>query len=462
LQFIKRFARNVKISLSPSFVGKGPTKRDCKIIAVALLLGFLFCPLKLEGLESVSFKASQNPFYYLNDKFDQPVLPSREQEVRADRARGRFFLPWTEEGFRHSKEDLLWPFKAYLPGRVYDEAGTLRPKGWFEELYDKANVGAFGSVNAPGVTLAEADLRSFPTCEPAFLSPDLPGEGYPFDYGQVSHVNAGEPIRISHFSADSLWAYVETSFAAGWIDVGKIAYVNEEAIKKCLQMPMAVAVKDNKTASEDGRILFNVKVGALFPLNKELLYELEVLVPTGKDKKGFAMFDCVRLPKETVKRWPVEFTQWNAATLINEMIGESYGWGGLFGKRDCSATTRDFFLPFGVWLPRNSRAQAESGSFISLDGLTGPQKERLIIERGTPFASLLYKPGHIMLYVGTYRGKAIVFHNLWGIKTYVKGKEGRYVIGRSVLSTLDIGNGFPDIRSEDLLINNVTGLTNLL
>jgi len=187
LQFIKRFARNVKISLSPSFVGKGPTNRDCKIIAVALLLGFLFCPLKLEGLESVSFKASQNPFCYLNDKFDQPVLPGLEQEVRADRARGRFFLPWTEEGFRHSKEDLLWPFKAYLPGRVYDEAGTLRPKGWFEELYDKANVGAFGSVNAPGVTLAEADLRLFPTCEPAFLSPDVPGEGYPFDYGQVSH-----------------------------------------------------------------------------------------------------------------------------------------------------------------------------------------------------------------------------------------------------------------------------------
>lgn len=434
----------------------------CAIVAVALLLNFFFCPSELEGLEGLSPKVSQNPFYYLNDNFGQPILPSLEQAMRADRAKDQFFLPWREGGFRHSKEDLLWPFRAYLPGGVYDEAGTLRQKGWFEELYNKANVGAFGSVNAPGITLAEADLRSFPTCEPTFLSPDLPGEGYPFDYGQVSHVNAGEPIRISHFSTDNSWAYVETSFAAGWIDVGKIAYANEEAIEKCLQMPMAVAVKDNKTASEDGRILFNVKVGALFPLNKELLYELEVLVPTGKDKKGFAVFDCVRLPKETVKRWPVEFTQWNAATLINEMIGESYGWGGLFGKRDCSATTRDFFLPFGVWLSRNSKAQAESGVFISLEGLTALQKERLIIERGTPFASLLYKPGHIMLYVGTYRGKAVVFHNLWGIKTYVKGKEGRYVIGRSIFSTLDIGNDFPDIRSEDLLINNVTGLADIL
>jgi len=434
----------------------------CAIVAVALLFSFFFCPSELEGLEGLSPKVSQNPFYYLNDDFGQPILPSLEQAMRADRAKDQFFLPWTEGSFRHSKEDLLWPFRAYLPGGVYDEAGILRQKGWFDELYDKAKVEAFGSVDAPGITLAEVDLRLFPTYEPIFLSPELPGEGYPFDYGQVSHVNGGEPIRISHFSADNSWAYVETSFAAGWVDAGKIAHVSREAIEGCLSMPMAAVVKDNEAVSENGRFLFNVKIGALFPLNKELLYELEVLVPTGRDERGFAKFDCVRLPREAVKRWPVEFTQWNAAAIINEMIGESYGWGGLSGKRDCSATIRDFFLPFGVWLPRNSRAQAESGSFISLEGLTALQKERLIIERGTPFASLLYKPGHIMLYVGTYRGKAVVFHNLWGLKTQVKGKEGRYVIGRSIFSTLDIGNDFPDIRSEGLLINNITGLAGIL
>jgi len=75
---------------------------------------------------------------------------------------------------------------------------------------------------------------------------------------------------------------------------------------------------------------------------------------------------------------------------------------------------------------------------------------------------LLYKPGHIMLYVGTYRGKAVVFHNLWGLKTQVKGKEGRYVIGRSIFSTLDIGKDLSCIDRESLLINTLTAMTNLM
>ncbi len=67
-----------------------------------------------------------------------------------------------------------------------------------------------------------------------------------------------------------------------------------------------------------------------------------------------------------------------------------------------------------------------------------------------------------MLYAGAYRGKAVVFNNLWGLKTNVKSKEGRYVIGQSILSTLDIGKGLPYINQEGLLINTVTAMANLL
>jgi len=35
----------------------------CAIVAVALLLSFFFCPTELEGLEGLSSKVSQNPFY---------------------------------------------------------------------------------------------------------------------------------------------------------------------------------------------------------------------------------------------------------------------------------------------------------------------------------------------------------------------------------------------------------------
>lgn len=67
-----------------------------------------------------------------------------------------------------------------------------------------------------------------------------------------------------------------------------------------------------------------------------------------------------------------------------------------------------------------------------------------------------------MLYAGSYRGRVVVFHNLWGLRTKNKGVEGRYVIGRSVLSTLDVGKDLPDIDPDGLLINAITGMTNLL
>lgn len=423
----------------------------------------LLCVFPLEGAAfgELSPKVPQNPFYYLRGDFDKPLLTAQEQAKGAAVARDRFFLPWNGN-FRHSKDDLLWPFGVYLPGRVYGENERPRQKNWFDDIYARANVEAFRSLDMPGIVIAEGALRAFPTFEPIFLSLDLPGEGYPFDYGQVSWVNPGEPIRISHFAQDCTWAYVETSFAAGWIDSRKVAYVNEDLMKRYASLPLSAVVKDDTAVSKDGRFLFNAKMGTLLPLNKELLYEMELLVPTGKDDAGFATFVLARLSKEKVKKWPVEFNQWNAARMIDEMIGETYGWGGLYGKRDCSAATRDLFLIFGIWLPRNSKAQARSAKPISLEGLTPDQKEKTIIKQGIPFGSLIYKPGHIMLYVGTYRGKAVVFHNLWGLKTHVKGKEGRYVIGQSILSTLDIGKDLPCIDRESLLINTVTAMINLL
>ena len=428
---------------------------------VGLLLILCFCPLKALAFEKPTPKISQNPFYYLKSDYAMPLLSKDEQNNRASGAKDRFFLPWSGD-FRHSKDDLLWPFNAYLPGKVYGENERPREKRWFDEIYSKAHIEAFKDINAPGITIAEGSLRAFPTHDPIFLSPELPGEGYPFDYGQVSRVNPGEPIRISHFSRDNSFAYVETSFAAGWIDSRKIAYVNEGFIDRYMPLPLAVIVKDDKVVSKGNLFIFNVKIGSLFPLNKVLLYDLELLVPTGKDEAGLATLEAVRLPRDFAKRWPIEFSQWNAASLIDEMMGETYGWGGMYGKRDCSATTRDFFLPFGIWLPRNSSAQAKSGTFISLEGLTPLQKEKAIKEGGTPFASILYKPGHVMLYAGSYRGRVVVFHNLWGLRTKSKGVEGRYVIGRSVLSTLDVGKDLPGIDPDGLLINAITGMTNLL
>jgi cell wall-associated NlpC family hydrolase len=66
--------------------------------------------------------------------------------------------------------------------------------------------------------------------------------------------------------------------------------------------------------------------------------------------------------------------------MANELIGEAYGWGGLYQNRDCSAMVRDMFSPFGIWLPRHSEDQArEGGEFIDLTTFSPEEKEKVIL-----------------------------------------------------------------------------------
>ena len=66
-----------------------------------------------------------------------------------------------------------------------------------------------------------------------------------------------------------------------------------------------------------------------------------------------------------------------------------------------------------------------------------------------------------MLYIGNNNGRAIVFHNTWGIKTKdINGKEGRKIIGGSVITTLEPGKELPD--SYGTILSKIEGFTILV
>lgn len=157
---------------------------------------------------------------------------------------------------------------------------------------------------------------------------------------------------------------------------------------------------------------------------------------------------------------PLPFTYINAVNIANEFIDEPYGWGGLYGNRDCSAMTRDFFAPFGIWLPRHSEDQAKQlGQYIDLQDLDPEQKEKIILEQGVPYLSLLWRKGHIMLYIGNENGRALIFHNIWGLRTTdCDGKEGRKIIGKAVITTLHPGKELNYLDPEGLLIKHLSAL----
>ena len=95
---------------------------------------------------------------------------------------------------------------------------------------------------------------------------------------------------------------------------------------------------------------------------------------------------------------------------------------------------------------------------ISLEDLSLEQKEEMILKEGIPFETFLYKKGHILLYLGVYRGEIAVLHNVWGVKTMKKGIEGRKIVGKTVISSLNLGKEREDYDPKKGILSLISSM----
>ena len=114
---------------------------------------------------------------------------------------------------------------------------------------------------------------------------------------------------------------------------------------------------------------------------------------------------------------------------------------------------RDLFMPFGIWLPRTSADQIASAKHrLELTGKPPQEKEETIRRQAVPFLTLLYKPGHIMLYIGLDPiGRPLIFHNAWSIRVKDDAGERLQFIGKAVVTTLEPGKELGIVNGYTLL-----------
>ena len=91
--------------------------------------------------------------------------------------------------------------------------------------------------------------------------------------------------------------------------------------------------------------------------------------------------------------------------LAEGLRGEVYGWGGRLGGRDCSSLVMELYRCFGFALPRGSAGLAGLPGGQELGGLSAEEKRTLL--RTQPPGTLLYFPGHVMLYCGEQAGQLL-------------------------------------------------------
>lgn len=447
---------------------------------------------------------SQDPTDYLTHSAHTPVMTPEEQAVQFAALKVYHFAPWRQKKASLSKENAFWGVKAYPPARGYAE--NLLP--WTQEamsrLVAEQSMETYPNMAKHAIAVRTTSLRVMPTVRPYFLNPALPGEGFPFDYFQNSSVHAGTPIFISHASVSGKWLFAESAFASGWVLASDVAYVTPEQESEFMSGSLQALIRDDvpfKTIN--GEYISTGYVGAIFPkvanadtskmpsLKTDTLVDSEerkaaakknllkammgkknenvkykaggaaphvirrkppvyIMVPA-RNALGQAEFYKVPVWAEQVVEIPAILTPRAMAEVAKHVIGQRYGWGGLFGDRDCSSTVRDLFMAFGVWLPRNSSQQAVKGEdVIELKGLTASEKQDAIIENGIPFFSLIGMRGHIGLYLGYEPATMmpLMLHDLWGVRTFNADRESRAILGRIAITTLRPGEERKDVKKD--------------
>jgi len=352
--------------------------------------------------------------------------------------RKRYFSPWDNGVPVFDPAGMKSAIRAHLEKEWYGESRRMVPRASLEALRDNCDLERLPSLNRRAVVTAPTSMRILPTAKPFFKQSD----SFPFDMLQQCGVKLNEPLRILHVSRDGVWVFAETSYASGWIEARDVAYLDEALARWWMGAEQVVVVKDFSPVRDmTGSFVRTAKIGTLLPLAREEDGFYEVYLAARDEQTGQAQDLLARVPKSVAQRHPLEFNGAAIALIGNQFIGTPYGWGELFEDRDCSAMVRDFFLPFGIWLPRGSYDQVHSGTTIPLSGKSAGEKARLLEEKGVPFLTLVYLKGHVMLYVGTVDGTPLVFHDLWGVSVKnAEGKDVKQVIGKAIVSTLAPGS----------------------
>ena len=263
---------------------------------------------------------------------DTPLLDSQAQAEQDARFNRIFFGPWDMRKTSIRKRDVEIYFRK-AKGYKY---GDVR---WTQDEWDamRANAGlkSFPNTAMYGITVRNADLREMPSHTPRFSEPTPDPRINPFDYFQYSLLPVGTPVFIAHTSRDGNWYYVETPVAAGWVDANDIGIV-DEAFEASYKTGSYVAVlRDNVLLP--GSLAGQVNIGTVLPLapSQSDNTRLAVLVPVKNGSRANVI--TLTLAHEDAAIKPLPMTPAQVALIGNVMMGQRYGWGGMFGDRDCSA-----------------------------------------------------------------------------------------------------------------------------
>ncbi|BDQ27900.1 C40 family peptidase [Helicobacter heilmannii] len=358
----------------------------------------------------------------------------------------QWYAPWVDMQVMDDLNKVFWMQDTL--GKVgYDKDAQPYSLEKLQEILKDMDMPHYPSVGLRAIVIADANVRAVPSDAPYYFK-----DGQPFDRWQNSMIFAGTPVLITHYNRAKTYAHIQSSFVFGWVRLDKLAAISSKQMKTFLHFRHYLTPTKDKIPLVNGAVAHMGEIFIKVPHHHQIY-------TYGKDAKGFARLIPTPLHSLHFTPFPRPFTQRAMAVVIDTMLGQPYGWGGAQQKRDCSAFTRDSFASFGILLPRNSLAQVRyANNMVDLSHLSPRKKEAYIIKYATPFATILWLKGHIMLYLGAKHHRAIVAHNVWSV---LVSKDNAYDIKKTAITTLDIGYGHSKHPPVFSLLARILGMSDL-
>ena len=313
---------------------------------------------------------------------------------------------------------------------LFDERGQPVPDTMVRTVVDNANLDAIPPTRDTryGLVVHRAALRTFPTMQRVFTSPD----DHDIDRFQESALFPGDPVAIAHESRDGAWWFVVSPRYAAWIEKRFVAVGTKDAVLwYARKVPYRVVTGAKAhtvfTPEEPAVSELQLDMGVRVPVlanwpstdavNGQHHYTSHVIELPVRNDDGSLRFAPALLPRrESTSDDYLPLTKANIIRQAFLFLGERYGWGHSYNGRDCSGFVSEVYRSMGVELPHNTRDQAVSPA---LNRIALSEKDdrarRLAIVRELQVGDLVYIPGHVMMVIGQVDGEPYVIHDTTGL-----------------------------------------------